>query len=425
MFGTFRISFLKLTVLHLMTTAGILSRCHQETLNMCQCTEHVVASEYIVDCSNAAIAAIPLGIPAKTTHLYLDHNNLTKINNFVFTKQNQGLKFLSLTHNQLNKLENEVFKYLFNLEVLILYNNKLEYVTSMPKNVFLPLRKSLKVLDIRRNLLNPDLKLMNYPVSLSELHTLVELRMDILRDKPLPKEYRDMEHLPRLIFTDGRPNVVSLKDDTLDSVSKSNISEIYLIGLNVGVIAPRTFSKLPQLRILDLSNNPQLDAHLGEIGPSLRNTSIEVLRLNNTGISNEGDPSLISTKLEHFCGLPLKELTLDSNYLHDFKHFLHKCFPLLEILSLGDNYIMTYNIMRSDIIKLRHLVGFNVSFQRRIADFTHSDMDGWSTAMHENKYITKKLKEQKGMVIFARKAWLVPIDFRRNWSGLTFHTTEL
>ena len=105
MFGTFRISFLKLMVLPLMTTAGILSRCHQETLNMCQCTENEVASEYIVNCSNAAISAIPLGIPAKTTHLYLDHKNLTEISNFVFTKQNQGIKFLSLTPNQLNKLE--------------------------------------------------------------------------------------------------------------------------------------------------------------------------------------------------------------------------------------------------------------------------------------------------------------------------------
>ena len=264
----------------------------------------------------------------------------------------------------------------------------------MPKNLFLPLRKSLKVIDIRINLLNPDLKLMNYPVSLSELHNLVELKMDLLRDKPLPKEYKDMKHLQRLVFTDGRPNVVSLKDDTFDAVSNSNISEIHLIGLNIRVIGPRTFSKLSKLRILNLSNNPQLDAHLGEIGPSLRNTSIEVLRLNNTAISNEGDSSLISTKLEHFCGLPLKELTLDSNYLHDFKPFLHKCFPFLEILSLGDNYIMTYNIMRSDIIKLRHLVGFNISFQRRIADFTHSDMDGWSTAMHENKY-NQKVKRTK------------------------------
>ena len=104
-----------------MTTAGILSRCQQKTPNMCQRTENIVASEYIVNCSNAAIAAIPLGIPTKTTHLYLDHNNLTEINNFVFTKQNQGLKFLSLTHNQLNKMEKDVFKHLFNLEALILY----------------------------------------------------------------------------------------------------------------------------------------------------------------------------------------------------------------------------------------------------------------------------------------------------------------
>ena len=65
---------------------------------------------------------------------------------------------------------------------------------------------------------------MYYPVSFSELHNLVELRMDILRDKPLPKEYKGMKHLQKLIFTDGQPNVVSLKDDTFDTVSKSNIS---------------------------------------------------------------------------------------------------------------------------------------------------------------------------------------------------------
>ena len=339
--------------------------CQKTSLAMCQCIENNVTLQRIVDCSNARLTSIPNGIPAETTHLYLDQNNLEYLNETSFSKLNLGLRVLSLKHNKLRRFEVGVFKYLVNLEELALYNNSLELSSSLPTDVFLPL-KALKVLDVRMNLLNEDLALVNYPVSVSELKNVVKLRMDILRSKPLPDEYRFMTRLQRLIFSNGRPNAVSLSNDTFDAIAELKIKEIYLVGLNIGRIGEKTFSKLLHLRLLDLSNNPRLNANIALIAASLRQARVSTLRLNNTGLGIDG--RTLNVILEDFCSTDLKELTLDHNRLHDFEPFLTECFPHLEILSLARNYIMSYTILRSDIFKLKNLVGLNISFQTPVMD---------------------------------------------------------
>ena len=85
-----------------------------------------------------------------------------------------------------------------------LYNNDLQFVDSLPPTVFQPLNQSLKVLDIRMNLLNDHLDLLNYPLSLAKLYNLNELKMDLLRDKPLPEEYKTLYNLQKLQFEGGR-----------------------------------------------------------------------------------------------------------------------------------------------------------------------------------------------------------------------------
>ena len=93
------------------------------------------------------------------------------------------------------------------------------------------------------------------------------------------------------IFSNGRPNAVSLNDDTFDAVAELNIKEIHLVGLNIGRIGEKTFSKLLRLRLLDLSNNPRLNATIALIAPSLRQTCVSTLRrLNNTGLGIDGHP---------------------------------------------------------------------------------------------------------------------------------------
>ena len=361
-----------------------LTVCLDRRLNMCQCTQNIHASKYIVDCSNAGLTFVPRGIPANTTHLYLDYNSLKELKNDSFPEYQKKLRFLSVNHNQLTKLEARVFQNTPNIQELYLYNNNLELENSLPVSVFQPLEKFLKVLDIRMNLLNNDF--MNYPTSIGQLHNLEQLKMDCLRHKPLPLEYNSLRKLNIITFEGGRQNVISLGDNMFDTITKLNISEINLSGLNIRIIGQHTFSKLQVLRKIDLSNNPELGIHLTDIASSLQKTSIRVLNLNNIGIVNSLHS--VNYTLTKFCKLPLEELTLDNNYLHtaDLEPIFSTCFPKLKILSLSENFIYRAIKMAQDIMKLEHLVGFNFSYQMTLSDHAFSTY---------GKYVTHHLFERK------------------------------
>ena len=298
---------------------------------------------------------------------------------------------------------------------LNLYNNSLELVNSLPKSVFLPVRTSLKVLDIRMNLKNENLDLLNYPVSVGKLYNLVELRMDCLRGKPLPGEYRYMVHLEKLVFMDGRTNIVTLQNNVFDSVSMSKISEINLAGLNIQTIGLQTFSKLKALKTLDLSNNLRLVNHVGDIAASLRNTSVKALRLNNTGLSTS--PS-VTTVLKQFCHIDLTELTLDGNYIHIIEPVFRDCFPNLEVLSLGYIFIFLYTSLMDDILSLKKLIGFDISHQGKYLD---SDVPTKSRATLKRKTRETHLCEEDmacPVVLPPKIKW---IDASHN----QFHTADV
>ena len=271
------------------------------TLNMCRCTQN--ASKYTVDCSYAELSKVLREIPPKVTHLFLDYNNLKYLRNESFPEYKKQLKVLSIKHNQMKKLEAGVFQHTPNIQELDLYNNSLEHENSLPHPVFQPLSQSLKILDIRMNMMNP----LNYkyPYSISNLKMLMELRMDCLRHKPLPFEYSNLKSLKKLIFQGGRKDIISLGNDTFDSISLLNVSEINLAGLDLGIIGKDTFSKVKMVRKIDLSNNPELAIHLADIAPSLHNTSIRVLNLNNVGLVNT--PYNATDILKAFCN-SLEEL---------------------------------------------------------------------------------------------------------------------
>ena len=361
-----------------------LTTCPDRRLNMCRCTQNIHASKYVVDCSNTGLTFVPRGIPAYTTHLYLDYNKLKKLKNDSLPEYNNKLKFLSIKHNQLTKLEARVFQNMPSIQELKLYNNSLELKNSLPMTVFQPLEKSLKVLDIRMNLLNKDLYSLNYPTSIGQLFNLEQLKMDCLRDKPLPLEYNNLRKLNTLTFEGGRQNVKSLRNNMFDTVTELNISRINLAGLNLRTIGKHTLSQLPMVRNIDLSNNPNLGIHLTDIASSLKKTAIRVLNLNNVGIVNPLHS--VTYILKKFCGLPLEELTLENNYLHseDIEPLFSTCFPKLQILSLSENYIYADMNLIQDIMKLQHLIGFNISYQMTLSDYVSS-----------GKYVTPYLFERK------------------------------
>ena len=111
---------------------------------------------------------------------------------------------LSIKNNTLKQVQPATFCSLNFLEGLNLYNNELEFTYSLPPTVFHPLNQSLEILDIRMNLLNNNLDLLNYPLSMAELYNLNKLRIDLLRDKPLPEENKALYNLQKLQFQGGR-----------------------------------------------------------------------------------------------------------------------------------------------------------------------------------------------------------------------------
>ena len=298
---------------------------------------------------------MPGNLPLNVRHLYLDFNNIATLENGSFGEAAlPNLVFLGIRHNRLKKIDTGVFGRLEKLETLDLYNNSLKYQDSLPGSVFHPLSQSLKVLDIRMNLLGDE---VHYPSSVGELHHLEELRMDCLRGQSLPSEYSNLKQLRKITFTRAHKNVGLLSDNMFNGVKDLNITEVDLASLEIGVIDKQTFSRLPNLKKLDLSNNNVLSLQFHTFASSLKNTSIQSLMLNNTGIGGSGLKGT-SMKIKEFCGLKLKILTLDFNQIEGLGPIFRICFPELEILSLADNYLPPDLTLWLNIMQLRNLGGY-------------------------------------------------------------------
>ena len=360
-----------------MVRIAVMSQIYEEnTLHLCH------REEKIVDCSNAGLTSVPKGIPTKITHLYLDNNMIKILENGSFLEGKVGLPNLvklSIRNNTLKEIQPAAFCGLKSLEELDLFNNELQFKNSLPQSVFQPLNQSLRVLDIRMNLLNDNLDLLNYPLSVAELHNLNELRMDLLKDKPLPEEYKVLYNLQKLLFEGGQ-NVGRVKNNTFDAVSTLKVTEISLCGLDITIIMMGTFSNLKNLETLDVSNNPGLSLSMREFASSIRNTSITRLRMNNTGMwqSHVEIPDII----RGFCHLGLKELTMDNNFINVIRPVFKDCLPTLEILSLGDNDLaLQREFLKDAIFGLHRLCGFNISAQRKAIsqkrpDFSENTVNG-------------------------------------------------
>ena len=337
-----------------------LPKCQDESISKCTCSEGMKFGKAIVDCSNIGLKSMPKNLPKNVTHLYLDYNNIVMLKNGSFGRGgSRNLISLSIRHNRLMEIDTGVFWRLGKLENLDLYNNSLKHKNSLPGSVFVPLNHSLKVLDVRMNLLGAE---GHYPPSVGELHYLEELRIDCLRDQSLPSEYSNLKQLRKIVFSGGRKNVGLLADNLFSAVKDLNITEVELAGLDIGIVGRQTFSQLPNLKKLDLSDNTVLSLQFHNFAPSLRNTSIQSLMLNNTGIGGSGI-EVNSNKIKEFCGLNFKILTLDFNQIEGMAPIFRMCFPELELLSLANNYLLPDMNLWLNIMQLRNLVGLNASSQ--------------------------------------------------------------
>ena len=182
--------------------------CKSESLKTCQCIDQMSAEKndvlscsgaelnsdsrslkekiYIVDCSYTGLIYVPKEIPVKVTHLYLDDNNITTLEDRSFEKNLPNLVILSFRNNKIDKICDNAFKYFPRLRELNLFNNSINLLN---KSVFTPLSKTLEILDIGMNFKKGNTVSLQYFMSITELSNLVELRMDIIKNKSLPKQY--------------------------------------------------------------------------------------------------------------------------------------------------------------------------------------------------------------------------------------------
>ena len=339
--------------------------CGHGALKKCRCSE--MQEIFAVDCSNAGLDSVPKGIPSRTTSLNLNNNKIRVLNNDSFF-QGKGerlpnLTAVSIRSNQLKKIEINAFTGLHNLKMLDLYNNSLKFKNSFPRSVFVPISQSLEVLDIRSNLLG-DISQVDYPVSVGEPVVLKELRIDCLQNKSLLMEYGKLNNLRKISFSGGRKPVRLVSDDMFLAVSPLNITDIDFAGLDIGVIGSNTFLNLPKLKTLDLSNNEYL-SNIIDLIPALKKTAIETLLLNNTGIGQE--PTLTSV-LKELGRLHLKKLTLHNNTINYFK-LIHVEYVIdIEVFSAGNNFVHDALALRQNVMKMKHLIGLNMSWQQKFTE---------------------------------------------------------
>ena len=193
---------------------------------------------FTVDCSNTGLISVPQSTPSNTTDLCLDNNQIDVL---VIDKiKLPKLQILSLKNNELQRINKKAFQGMNNLKMLDLSGNNLKTQEALPISVFLAIGQSLKLLDIRRNLLG-EVSETDYPVSVGELTSLEELRIDFIPNKSLPKEYGKLTNLTKLSFAGGRKEAGLIKDSMFREISSLNVTDVNLAGLNISVIGRKTF----------------------------------------------------------------------------------------------------------------------------------------------------------------------------------------
>lgn len=98
--------------------------CEMTCPHNCSCYRDHLWKTNVVDCSNAGYTQIPNPIPMDATEIYLDGNNLVRLDSHVFIGKKK-LQALYLNDSNISSIRNKTFNGLDELRVLHLENNEL------------------------------------------------------------------------------------------------------------------------------------------------------------------------------------------------------------------------------------------------------------------------------------------------------------
>ena len=287
-------------------------------------------------------------------------------NNFKTIKNNSfsnlvNLVWLDLSNSQIHRIESGAFLKLQTLGVLLLRDNHLcEKRNSYAEGVFDILGKELKILDIRGNLKNISPTMRSYPgKALSVLRSLDILKLDCVWGRNLSEEFQNLTNLKELDFSYGT-EAQYLPNDMFDSVSNVAIEVVNFTNVNLTKINGSMFAALKSLKVLDLTNNPQMKQTTVDIAQSLGHT-VQELYLTLTCLGATGS---VADVIENLTGKNITVLALDRNQIHTMDQWrVFDRLANLEILSATHNNIMDYYGFFFNFTSAKHLKKLDISYQ--------------------------------------------------------------
>ncbi|XP_072022673.1 uncharacterized protein [Amphiura filiformis] len=284
----------------------------------------------LLDIASNIFSHIPTSLPRNLTHLSLDNNHLSFLNQTILYGK-PTLISLVLSHNNLSVIPSDLFSHLYSLERLNLGNNSIE---SFPSGVFRDLQQ-LRVFSMYGNKLNViQSDIFN---NLNKLE-LIDLSNNSIKSLS-SGVFRDLQQLKVLNLYGNKLNVI--QSDLFNNLTKI---EILNFGNNsIESLPSGIFRDLHQLRGLDLYGN-KLTVIQNDLFNHL--TKLEILGLNENNIK-----SLPSDVFRDFH--QLQRLYLYRNKFNVIHSGIFNSFTKLEILGLNENNI---NSLPSGVFRDLHQV---------------------------------------------------------------------
>ncbi|XP_072031265.1 uncharacterized protein [Amphiura filiformis] len=360
------------------------------TLPNCSLSQVTLTNKLLLlDLSSNTLQRFPDDLSTNMTHLSLNNNRLSFLNQTVFDDRS-SLISLVLSQNNISFIPNDTFIHLHDLKRLNLYSNRLieiengflnglsdlvsldlqaNSLESLPSGVFKELRqlKELYLYGNKLNMIDPDV--------FNGLTSLEVLNLGYNSIESLPSgTFRDLRQLKELYLYANKLNVI--QSDFFNSLAKleilglhengieslpsgvfrdlNQLQELYLYANELGVIQSDLFDSLTKLQKLDLANNTieslpsgvfklsslsylSLDNNMLKTLPAaLFKTLISLAELRLDGNRLSEMPKDI---FHQFTGMPLQLLTIRSNKIAKLYPYQFSNLTYLTVLDLTDNHL--------------------------------------------------------------------------------------